>query len=90
MLEHRSPALWRVTLLVEPLDAAVDPVTGECAVPAFVSHCHGTEVQHADGIAECGSLDEVCRAPGPGRHVQVQVCDPEFRDLYTHTCAQCC
>lgn len=89
MLEPRSPALWQVTLLVRSLDAAVDPVTGQCAVPAYVSHCHGVEVQHADGIAECRSLDEVCPAPGPGRHVQVQTCDPEFSDLYTHTCAHC-
>jgi hypothetical protein len=78
---------WRVSPFVKPLHLVTAP-DGSCGLPDDVAHCHGSETQHVDGIAECVS-DGDCQAPGPGRHVHVHPCEQEINFLYSYRCARC-
>ncbi|WP_010243804.1 hypothetical protein [Pseudonocardia sp. Ae707_Ps1] len=79
---------WRISPFVRPLPRIVDR-TGACAYPDDVEHCHGTEVQHGDDVAECFQLGEPCAAPRPGKHVYVHSC-AEIDELpLWHRCSRC-
>jgi hypothetical protein len=80
--------VWRINPFVRPLQRVVD-ATGACALPEDAPHCHGAEIQHADGLAECYSFEGHCDAPEPGRHGFIHQCERPSRARYTHHCSRC-
>jgi hypothetical protein len=82
--------VWRISPFVRPLRRIIDD-DGACALPDDVPHCHGAEIQHDDGLAECWPAigDEVCESPGSGRHGFIHFCERASRARYAHRCQRC-
>lgn len=83
---------WTINPFVRPLGTPDEHAhAGECDLPADFPHCHGAEIQHVDGTAECISHAGTCDAPEPGRHPVTHRCAPEYRRAlgYVHWCSWC-
>jgi hypothetical protein len=82
---------WRVNPFVRPL-VPLTAADGSCDYAEDVPHCHGAEIQHADGVAECWNDLGYCEAPEPGMHAFIHSCDRQTRrelHRYEHTCSRC-
>ena len=56
---------WTISPLIRPLPRKLDE-RGGCAYPQDFPHCHGAEIQHTDGTAECFNPGQPCPYPRPG------------------------
>lgn len=78
---------WKISPFIRPLVRKLD-AQGLCAYPPEVEHCHGTEVHHADGTAECLQIGSTCAYPRPGMHAFIHTCDDVDYRL-VHHCSRC-
>ena len=54
-------------------NTGMDIAVGCADCVAERDHCHGTLIEHADGVVEC--TDDRCVMPYPVRHAMVVDCD---------------
>ena len=78
---------WTISPLIRPLLRKLDE-RGGCAYPQDFPHCHGAEIQHTDGTAECFNPGQPCPYPRPGAHAFVYTCADVTHRL-THRCTRC-
>lgn len=81
--------MWRVNPLIRGFIDTRDQY-GVCLVPSDVDHCHGTEVQHLDDVAECiNPAAGPCESPRSGTHGFVHHCAPDIAYLGRRRCDRC-